>query len=186
MDDETLQHSNIPAQPGPDPSRAPEQSLEAQVGAELRRRDFKLVAAESCTGGLIGHRITNVPGSSDYYLGSVTAYAYEAKQRLLGVSAATLAQHGAVSQEVVLEMARGARVALTGDFSVDQLVGVSVSGIAGPGGGLPHKPIGLVWIGLNAPGVERAWEYHFEGNRLEIKAQAAEQVLLNLLHYLRE
>ncbi len=185
MDDDTLQHSDKPAQTRPQ-SRPSDLPLEAQVGEELRRRSFKLVAAESCTGGLIGHRITNVPGSSDYYLGSITAYAYEAKQRLLGVSAATLARYGAVSEEVVLEMARGARIALTGDFAHEQLVGVSVSGIAGPGGGLPDKPVGLVWIGLDAPGVERAWEYHFQGSRLEVKAAAAEQALLNLLHYLRE
>src|SRR5512146_1633727 len=90
--------------------------LEVQIGHLLRRRGMKRVVAESCTGGLVGHRVTNIPGSSDYYLGSVTAYAYEAKERLLGVRHETLLQYGAVSSEVVLEMARGARTALAGDF----------------------------------------------------------------------
>ncbi len=161
-------------------------ALEAQVGEWLRRRDLKLVAAESCTGGLIGHRITNVPGASDYFIGSIIAYAYEAKQRLLGVSAVTLENHGAVSREVVLEMAHGARTALVGDFSLEQLVSVSVSGIAGPDGGTPQKPVGTVWIGLSAPGEERAWQYLFQGDRLNVKAQAAEQALANLLEYLQE
>lgn len=184
MNDDTLQSSGSRAEPVQ--NAVPGQALEAQLGDTLRRRGYKLVAAESCTGGLIGHRITNVSGSSDYYLGSITSYANEAKQRLLGVSAATLARYGAVSQETVLEMARGVRVAFIGDFPIEQLVGISVSGIAGPGGGSLEKPVGTVWIGLSAPGVDRAWEYHFQGRRLEIKAQAAEQALQNLLQYLRE
>lgn len=162
-----------------------EQPLEVQVGVWLRRRGLKLVAAESCTGGLVGDLVTNVPGSSDYYLGSVTAYAYEAKERLLGVQRETLARYGAVSQEVVLEMARGARNALSGDFPLDQLIGVSVSGIAGPGGGMPGKPVGLVWIGLCAPDFERAWRYIWQGDRIENKRLSAQQVLQNLLDYLQ-
>lgn len=167
------------------PESVIEQSLEVQVGDWLRRQGLKLVAAESCTGGLIGHRLTNVPGSSDYYLGSVTAYAYEAKERLLGVSHETLTRYGAVSQEVALEMARGARQALSGDFPLDQLVGISVTGIAGPGGGLPNKPVGLVWIGLSSSGLERAWKYIWHGDRIENKALSAQQALQLLLGYLQ-
>ena len=160
-------------------------ALEIQVGTWLRRRGLKLVAAESCTGGLVGHRVTNVPGSSDYYLGSVTAYAYEAKEQLLGVSHETLARYGAVSEEVALEMARGARRALSGHFPVEELVGISVSGIAGPGGAMLGKPVGLVWIGLSAPDFERAYKYIWQGNRIENKELSAEQALQLLLNYLQ-
>ncbi len=159
--------------------------LEVEVGKWLRQRGLKLVVAESCTGGLIGDRLTNVPGSSDYYLGSVTAYAYEAKERLLGVRHETLAHYGAVSPEVVLEMARGVRQALAGDFPLDKLVGISVSGIAGPGGGMPGKPVGLVWIGLSAPDLEQAWKYLWKGNRVENKVLSAQQALQLLLDYLQ-
>lgn len=158
--------------------------LEAQVGVWLRSRSMKLVMAESCTGGLIGHLITNVPGSSDYYLGSITAYAYEAKEHLLGVRKETLARFGAVSAEVVLEMARGARQALAGDFPLEKIVGMSVSGIAGPGGGTPEKPVGTVWIGLSAPGLEKAWVFLWPGDRVENKILTAEQALRILLDYL--
>lgn len=162
-----------------------QEAVEVLVGNWLRTRGFKLVAAESCTGGLIGHLVTNVPGSSDYYLGSIIAYAYEAKERLLGVRHETLVSYGAVSQEVVLEMARGARAALAGDFPADHIIGVSVSGIAGPGGGMPGKPVGLVWIGLSAPGQERAWKYIWNGNRLENKEFSAQQALWLVLEYLQ-
>jgi len=154
------------------------ETLEVLVGEYLRQRGWRLALAESCTGGLIGHRITNVPGSSTYYMGSVTAYAYEAKVRLLGVHWETLEKHGAVSPETVLEMARGVRQALAAD------VGLSVSGIAGPGGGTPDKPVGLVWIGLSAPIHEEAWSHHFKGDRLQVKEQAAERALRLLAGYL--
>src|ERR1035437_5080880 len=121
-----------------------ENQIETQIGNLLRQRGLKLAVAESCTGGLIGHRITNVPGSSDYFNGGVIAYAYEAKVKLLGVSWDTLKAYGAVSRETVLEMATGACRSLQADMAV------SVSGIAGPGGGLPGKPVGTTWIGLAA------------------------------------
>lgn len=161
-----------------------EVKLEVQVGDWLRRRGMKLVVAESCTGGLIGDWITNVPGSSDYYLGSITAYAYEAKERLLGVRHDTLARYGAVSREVVLEMAQGARRSLAGDFPLDKLVGMSVSGIAGPGGGMPGKPVGTVWIGMSTPEWDDGWKYLWQGDRLENKRLSAEQALRLLLNYL--
>src|SRR5512146_1590625 len=147
-----------------------EPPLEVKIGTLLRQRGLKLVLAESCTGGLIGHRVTNVPGSSDYYLGSVTAYAYEAKERLLGVKHDTLIAYGAVSRETALEMARGVRQALAPDFGSDHVIGVSITGIAGPGGGTPTKPVGLVWIGLSAPKGDWAWSYHWPGNREQNKA----------------
>jgi PncC family amidohydrolase len=158
--------------------------LEAQIGPLLRRRGLKLVLAESCTGGLVGHRITNIPGSSDYYLGSVTAYAYEAKERLLGVRHETLLQYGAVSQETALEMARGVRQALAPDFGLHAVIGISITGIAGPGGGMPNKPVGLVWIGMSTPDGDQAWENHWQGDRVENKSLSAEKALQLLMEYL--
>jgi nicotinamide-nucleotide amidase len=171
-----------------------EEPLEARIGELLRRRGLRLAVAESCTGGLLGHRITNIPGSSTYYVGSVTAYAYEAKVRLLGVRWATLEKYGAVSQETALEMARGVRLALAAD------VGLSITGIAGPGGGTLDKPVGTVWIGLSATSArqessnsevkeiasdfEKAWSYLWKGDRLQIKEQSAEQALSLLIAYL--
>jgi len=153
-------------------------SLEYQIGDLLRARGWKLAVAESCTGGLVGHRITNVPGSSEYYLGSVTAYAYEAKERLLGVRHETLERYGAVSEETVLEMARGVCAAFGAQ------VGVSITGIAGPGGAMPGKPVGLVWIGMSAPDGDWAWRYLWSGNREENKSQSAEEALRRLVEYL--
>ena len=157
-----------------------DKALEILVGELLRVRGLRLAAAESCTGGLIGHRLTNVPGSSTYYMGSVTAYAYEAKVRILGVSWDTLEKFGAVSEETVLEMARGVRVALAAD------IGISVSGIAGPTGGTPEKPVGTTWIGYSSPQEEDARQYLFEGERLEIKEQAAEAALQLVVDHLRK
>jgi PncC family amidohydrolase len=151
---------------------------EVLAGELLRRRGLHLAVAESCTGGLIGHRITNIPGSSEYYLGSITAYAYEAKVRLLGVSWDTLQKFGAVSRETVLEMARGAATALGAD------IGLAVSGIAGPGGATPEKPVGLVWFGLSVAGNDETQMTIFKGDRLQIKEQAAEQALRMLVDHL--
>jgi PncC family amidohydrolase len=162
-----------------------EEALESIIGRKLVHRGLKLVIAESCTGGLIGHRITNIPGSSDYYLGSITAYAYEVKQRLLGVRQETLTEHGAVSRETVIEMARGIRACLKADFPIEDTIGLSVSGIAGPGGGMPGKPVGLVWVGLSTRQGDHAWKFLWKGNRIENKeytAQAALQILLDFLN----
>lgn len=152
--------------------------LENIVGELLRQRGLRLAVAESCTGGLVSHLITNIPGSSTYFMGGVIAYAYEAKVRLLGVSWRTLEKHGAVSQETVLEMASGVRKSLAAD------IGISVSGIAGPSGGMPDKPVGLTWIGLSTEGGEEAYSYIWEGNRLEIKEKSARQALRLLKDYL--
>jgi len=145
--------------------------LEIAIGNYLRHWGLKLALAESCTGGLVADRITNQPGSSDYFMGGIVAYSYEAKVSLLGVSWDTLHQHGAVSRETVIEMARGARKVFDADIAV------SVSGIAGPGGGLPGKPVGTVWIGLSAADGDRAWCFYFQGNRLRNKRSAARQSL---------
>ncbi len=154
------------------------QSLEEQIGNLLRQRRWRLALAESCTGGLLGHRITNVPGSSDYFLGGIVAYAYEAKVSLLGVRWETLERYGAVSRETVLEMARGARERLGAE------VALSISGIAGPGGGTPEKPVGTTWIGLVAPDTEEAHRFQFRGDRETNKQQATEEALRLLWHYL--
>jgi PncC family amidohydrolase len=154
-------------------------SLELTAGRLLLEKGWKLVVAESCTGGLIGHRITNIPGSSAYYLGSVTAYAYEAKAAILGVSWDTLNTYGAVSRQTVLEMARGIRRVLQAD------IGISVSGIAGPGGGTEEKPVGTTWIGLSAPDGEWARHYLWDGDRLQNKAYSADAALRFLIEYLQ-
>lgn len=155
-----------------------DETLEIRIGGALRARGLRLAAAESCTGGLVGHRVTNVPGSSTYYVGSVTAYAYEAKVRLLGVRWDTLEAYGAVSEEVAEEMATGVRKALGAD------VGLSISGIAGPGGGTEEKPVGMVCFALSHPeGVWTSTQY-FDGNRLAVKEQSADFILRSLLAYL--
>jgi len=151
---------------------------EEKIAPLLRARRQTLATAESCTGGLIASRITDIPGSSDYFLGGVVAYDNRIKISLLGVPPGLLAQYGAVSRETVLEMAAGARTALGADIAI------SVSGIAGPGGGTPEKPVGTVWIGLAAP--EGAWSHRcqFSGDRVGIKASSADAALQFLLDYL--
>ncbi len=153
--------------------------LEVIVGRMLAEHHLTLATAESCTGGLLGHLITNVPGSSEYYEGGIIAYSYEAKERLLGVYHDTLYEHGAVSAETALEMARGARRALGTD------VAVSITGIAGPGGGMPDKPVGLVFIGLSARGLDRVERYVWDGDREDNKARSAEAALALLEEFLK-
>ena len=156
-----------------------DQPLEVLAGTLLRQRHWRLAVAESCTGGLVGDRLTNVPGSSEYFMGGVIAYANEVKVNLLGVRQETIRQHGVVSREVVLEMARGVRQALAVEM------GMSVSGIAGPGGGTPGKPVGLTWIGLSMEGYENAWRYLWKGDRVSNKARSAQAVLEQLVNCLQ-
>lgn len=151
------------------------ENIELLIGNELRDRGWQLAIAESCTGGLIGHRITNNSGSSTYYLGSITAYAYRAKVRLLGVSWDTLEKYGAVSEETVKEMALGIRHALAAD------IGLSVSGIAGPTGGTPEKPVGYAWIGLSTPTGIWTLQHNAGGDRIENKQEVA-QIALEFLY----
>jgi PncC family amidohydrolase len=155
-------------------------TLEVRVGEILSQRGLRLAVAESCTGGLISHLVTNVAGSSVYFLGGMIAYANEAKVHLLGVHQETLDKFGAVSSETVIEMARGVRNTLSAD------IGISVSGIAGPGGGTPEKPVGTVWIGLSTPKEELARHFHWTGNRLDVKEQSARAALMLLLEYLQK
>jgi PncC family amidohydrolase len=152
--------------------------LEALIGELLRARGLKLATAESCTGGLVSDRITNIPGSSDYYIGGVVSYAYEAKVALLGVSWDTLQTFGAVSRETVLEMARGVRKVLSADISV------SISGIAGPGGGLPNKPVGTTWIGISTQNGDWARIFCFDGDRETNKASSADAAMQFVQDYL--
>lgn len=151
------------------------ENVEILVGDELRKRGWRLAIAESCTGGLIGHRLTNIAGSSTYYLGSITAYAYRAKVRLLGVSWDTLEKYGAVSEACIKEMSRGVRHALAAD------IGLSVSGIAGPTGGTPDKPVGYTWIGLSTPKGIWTLQHTAGGNRIENKEEIA-QIALEFLY----
>ena len=152
--------------------------LETQIGDLLRARGLKLATAESCTGGLVADRITDISGSSDYFRGGIVAYAYEAKVSLLGVSWNTLRVHGAVSRETVIEMARGARTALGADIAV------SVSGIAGPGGGLPDKPVGTTWFGLSTTEGDWARKFVWDGDRRKNKETSAEAALQFVADYL--
>jgi len=137
-------------------------TLEQRVGQLLSERHRTLALAESCTGGLISHRITGIAGSSAYYLGGVTSYANDVKVKLLGVTPATLEKYGAVSQETALEMSHGIRERIGADF------GLSVTGIAGPSGGTPEKPVGTVWISIAQAKNHEAKLFRFHGDRERI------------------
>ena len=153
---------------------------ERRIGELLSQRGWTLAVAESCTGGLLGHRITNVSGSSAYFQGGVISYSNEAKESILGVPHEILEEYGAVSKETALAMAQRARQL----FSTD--IAMSVTGIAGPTGGTPEKPVGLVYIALAAEGVD-LWEKHiWNGDREENKRQSAQAALRLLLKYLTQ
>jgi nicotinamide-nucleotide amidase len=148
-----------------------EADLAAVVLTELERRKAHLAVAESCTGGLLGGRVTAVPGSSRVFLGGVVAYDNEVKLGMLGVSADILAQHGAVSEEVVRQMASGVARTLGAD------VALAVTGVAGPDGGTVEKPVGTVWIGVLFAGQVRAFRYTFPGDRDNVRRRAAQAAL---------
>jgi nicotinamide-nucleotide amidase len=151
------------------------ETMEDVVGRALTARKMTIAVAESCTGGLIGHRLTQVPGSSNYLDRVLVCYSNEAKMELLDVSKVILARHGAVSPEVAAAMARGVRERSRAD------VGLSVTGIAGPGGSTPQKPVGLVYVGFDAKGAGvLAKEFRFHGPRDAIKMRAS-QAALNLV-----
>lgn len=152
-----------------------QQSLEVVVGRLLTEQKQTLAVAESCTGGLITHRLTNVAGSSAYIMAAVVAYAYEAKVAALGVTWDTLNKFGAVSEETAIAMARGVRERFS------STIGLSVTGIAGPGGGMPGKPVGLTYIGLVTADRGIVEKYIWQGNRVANKEQSA-QAALNLLY----
>jgi nicotinamide-nucleotide amidase len=152
--------------------------IEQEIGDLLRKKRMTLGLVESATGGLISHRMTNVPGSSDYYKGSVTAYSNEAKARIVGVSEATIDQHGAVSAQVAEEMAEGGRKLLAAD------VCLADTGVAGPGGATKEKPVGLFYLGLSIKDKTCSRQYNFTGDREENKRDAAEASLRWLKEYL--
>ncbi|MCJ7743953.1 MAG: CinA family protein [Dehalococcoidales bacterium] len=153
-------------------------SLGQEIGNLLRQKKLTLGAVESATGGLISHLITNVSGSSDYYKGSVTAYSNDIKMKVIGVKEATLKQHGAVSPQVAEEMAAGGRQVLAVD------VCLADTGIAGPTGTTPGKPVGLFYIGLSHKGGTHSRKHIFSGGREQNKLSAAEAALSWLKEYL--
>ena len=153
-------------------------TMEAAVGALLKERGRSIAVAESCSGGLIGHRLTAVPGSSAYLRGGVIAYADDVKQKILGVDAETLRQHGAVSEPTAAEMATGVRRVLGAD------IGVSVTGIAGPDGGTVDKPVGTVCFGLAADDVVYTRRYQLWGNREWVKLLSSQVALDWVRRYL--
>ena len=150
-----------------------------EIGALLREKGLKLGVVESATGGLISNLITNIPGSSNYYKGSITAYSNEIKIKLVGVAASTLEEHGAVSQQVAEEMAAGGRLALNVDICIAD------TGIAGPDGASAEKPVGLFYLGLADREGALSRRYVFTGNRRENKAEAAFAALTWLKEHLK-
>jgi PncC family amidohydrolase len=157
--------------------------LEVEIARLIREYQAKtgksltIGTVESATGGRIADRITNVPGSSDYFKGSVVAYSNEAKIALLGVKKATIEKYGAVSEQTALEMARGGRKLLDVDICVAD------TGIAGPSGATPEKPLGLFYLGLAARDESLSQKHVFPGNREENKRDAAEAALNMLKQY---
>lgn len=153
--------------------------LERRVGPLLKAQNLKVATAESCTGGLVGDLLTNVSGSSEYYWGGIISYDNSVKQNVLGVPEQVLMTVGAVSRECALAMAHGTRKLLKTE------IGISTTGIAGPGGGTPDKPVGLVYIALvDNQGFERCERYVWESDRVgnkELSGQAALQMLLDYL-----
>jgi len=150
-------------------------ALEIELGQIFAEKGLTLATAESCTGGMLAGRITDVAGSSRYMVGGTVSYSYEAKEIQLGVDHEALVKHGAVSEEIAKQMARGIRERRGTD------VGLSITGIAGPGGGMPGKPVGLTWIGLSDANGDQAtqfiWDSDRTGNR-EKSIQAALRLLI--------
>ncbi len=153
-------------------------SREQEIGNLLRQKGLTLGAVESATGGLISHLITNVPGSSDYYKGSITAYSNEVKSKVVGVKKETIDRYGVVSSQVAEEMAQGGRKVLAAD------VCLADTGIAGPTGATPGKPVGLFYVGLSHQTGTYSQKHNFHGDREENKRSAAEAALGWLKEYL--
>ena len=160
------------------PSVIPMDILERTIAERLTALGVTIATAESCSGGLIAHRITNVAGSSAYFLGGVVTYGNDAKEKLLGVPCETLAAHGAVSAAVARAMAEGARRAFGSDYAV------GVTGIAGPAGGTPEKPVGLVYIAVAGPRGTAVTRNQFDGPREAVKEKTADAALTLLMEHL--
>lgn len=150
-------------------------ALAEKVVAAAAVKGIKLALAESCTGGLVAASITAVAGASEIFQGSAVTYSNEAKEDLLGVSRDTIIEAGAVSGECAAQMARGARKIYRADAAL------SVTGIAGPGGGTPEKPVGTVWFAYSAAGGEESFVRSFDGTREQIRAAAVKTALEYLL-----
>lgn len=157
---------------------AESQALEIRAGELLRARGLTLAVAESCTGGLLMHRITDVPGSSLYLLGGVVAYADQVKSGILGVDAQTIVQNGAVSEPVAAQLASGIQRTLGAD------IGIGITGIAGPGGGTAEKPVGLTYLGIATPDGVQVVERRWQGNRGQNKRSSTDAALMLLIAYL--
>ncbi|MCG2778145.1 MAG: competence/damage-inducible protein A [Desulfobacterales bacterium] len=157
---------------------AGDQNMEEVVGHLLLEKNLSISVAESCTGGLIGHRLTNVPGSSSYFHGGVVVYSNQSKVDLLRVDPRTLETHGAVSERTVEEMARGVKDRIKTDL------GLAVTGIAGPDGGTRQKPVGTVHVGLAAREKTFSREYRFWGNRVQVKLNSSMMALDWVRRYL--
>ena len=153
-------------------------SIEEGIGILLREKGLTLGTVESATGGLVSHLITNVPGSSDYFKGSITAYSNEAKIKIVGVKEDTINKYGAVSHQVAEEMAEGGRRLLAVDICLAD------TGIAGPSGATPEKPLGLFYIGLSHRAGAYSQKHNFYGNREQNKHSAAQAALSWLKEYL--
>ena len=143
------------------------EKIEAVVCKILLEKGMKIATAESCTGGIIAAKITAVPGASGCFDCGVVTYSNEQKHKLLRVKTETLSVYGAVSEETALEMCKGVKNLVDADF------GISVTGIAGPGGGTPEKPVGTVWIGFCSESVHKAFKFLLKGNREEVREQTA-------------
>ena len=151
---------------------------EVRMGSLLKPLGWTLATAESCTGGLISHRLTDISGSSTYFAGGFVVYSNEAKMKFLNVKEETLIKHGAVSEQVAIEMAHGAKAALGTHLAV------SVTGIAGPGGGTDEKPVGLTFIALATPENVMAKRFIWDGSRTENKELSATTALEMIIEYL--
>ena len=152
--------------------------MEGVIGDILSERNLTISIAESCTGGLIGNLITNIPGSSHYFLGGIIAYSNQSKEDLLNVSSETIKKYGAVSDQTVQEMAEGVKKRFKSNM------GLAVTGIAGPGGGSKEKPVGTVFIGLAVGNEIFSGKYSFHGTREQIKQKTAYTSLDFIRRYL--
>ena len=154
------------------------ENIEKLIGKELRKHGWRLAVAESCTGGLIGNRVTDLPGSSEYFLGGVIVYSNKSKVDLLEVLPETIEKHGSVSDQTVCEMAKGVKKRFTSSL------GLAVTGIAGPDGGSREKPVGTVHIGLATDNKTFSERYHFIGLRGQVKQHSSTMALDWIRRYL--
>ncbi|MFW5775364.1 MAG: CinA family protein [Chitinivibrionales bacterium] len=154
--------------------------LASKLGILLQQKQYTISVAESCTGGLIGAVLTELPGTSFFFRGGVIAYSNEIKEKYLHVPGTILEQYGAVSAQTVRAMAEGVAQGM------DTECAISISGIAGPSGGTPEKPIGLVYMGFVTPADKWERRYIFSGDRQKVREQSVEQALLNIIDSLAE